>query len=38
MEMWPVTPAVGNKNTGAELVEPIGAMIEGAELAASAPC
>jgi putative SOS response-associated peptidase YedK len=33
MEMWPVTPAVGNvKNTGAELVEPIGVTIERAEL------
>jgi putative SOS response-associated peptidase YedK len=33
MEMWPVTPAVGNvKNTGPELIEPIGATIEGAEL------
>jgi putative SOS response-associated peptidase YedK len=30
MEMWPVTVAVGNvKNTGPELVEPIGATIEG---------
>jgi putative SOS response-associated peptidase YedK len=33
MEMWPVTAAVGNvKNTGAELVEPIGAPIKGVEL------
>jgi putative SOS response-associated peptidase YedK len=33
MEMWPVTAAVGNvKNTGAELIEPNGAAIEGAEL------
>lgn len=33
MEMWPVTPAVGNvKNTGAELIEPIGAATKGAEL------
>jgi putative SOS response-associated peptidase YedK len=33
MEMWSVTAAVGNvKNTGAELVEPIGAPIKGAEL------
>jgi putative SOS response-associated peptidase YedK len=33
MEMWPVTAIVGNvKNTGAELVEPIGAAIEGVEL------
>jgi putative SOS response-associated peptidase YedK len=33
MEMWPVTPAVGNvKNTGSELVEPTGATIEGVEL------
>jgi hypothetical protein len=30
MEMWPVTAAVGNvKNTGPELVEPIGATVEG---------
>jgi len=33
MEMWPVTTAVGNvKNTGAELIEPTGAAIKGAEL------
>jgi hypothetical protein len=33
MEMWPVTAAVGNvKNTGAELIEPTGAAITGAEL------
>ena len=33
MEMWPVTATVGNvKNTGAELIEPIGAAISGAEL------
>jgi len=33
MEMWPVTAAVGNvKNTGAELIEPTGATIIGAEL------
>ena len=36
MEMWPVTSAVGNvKNTGAELIEPIGAAITGAELVPS---
>jgi putative SOS response-associated peptidase YedK len=34
MEMWPVTPAVGNvKNTGPELVEPISAPTEGVEYA-----
>jgi putative SOS response-associated peptidase YedK len=33
MEMWPITVAVGNvKNTGPELIEPIGAPIEGVEL------
>jgi putative SOS response-associated peptidase YedK len=33
MEMWPVTATVGNvKNTGAELIEPTGAAIKGAEL------
>jgi putative SOS response-associated peptidase YedK len=33
MEMWPVTVFVGNvKNTGADMIEPIGAAITGAEL------
>jgi len=33
MEMWPVARSVGNvKNTGAELIEPTGAAIKGAEL------
>jgi len=35
MEMWPVAMSVGNvKNTGPELVEPIGASIKGDELVA----
>jgi putative SOS response-associated peptidase YedK len=34
MEMWPVTAAVGNvRNTGPELIEPIGAAVEGVEYA-----